>query len=218
MGSLPDIMLGSQQCGRQLICSSTHACASSLVHDAVGLVHQHANAGVISCVLTHWAKLATQVEGVLAYHAAQHAGAWPCSTVCVNFRGCTSAEPPLPCRQGWLPEDYRTAICPALIEAGACSARSSCVHAHTLEELRAEAAVRGGKLPKDFRTSFCEDALAGGEVPMRCSYQKARNWQECMPDARLARAILAGALQQSMHNLDSAKALQTATTSIIDYP
>ena len=212
MGSLPEIMLGSQQCGRQLICSSMHACASRPVHDAVGLVHQHANASVISCVLTHWIELAAQVQGVLARHAAQHAGAWLCSTMRVSFRGCASAELPLPCRQGWLPEDYRTANCPALIEAGACSARSSCFHAHTLEELRAEAAVRGGKLPKDFRTSFCEEALAGGEVPVRCSYQKAQSWQRCMPDARLARAGLAGALQQSMHTLKPGEALQKAPT------
>ena len=87
--------------------------------------------------------------------------------------GCTSTELLLPCRQGLLPEDYRTELCPALIKAGACSARNSCVHAHSLEELRTEAAVRAGKLPKDFRTSFCEEALAGGEVPMRCSCQKA---------------------------------------------
>ena len=93
--------------------------------------------------------------------------------MCVRSDGCISTELSLPYRQGWLPEDYRTEFCPALIKAGACSARSSCVHAQSLEELRTEAAVRAGKLPKDFKTSFCEEALAGGEEPMRCSYQKA---------------------------------------------
>ena len=93
--------------------------------------------------------------------------------MCVRSDADTSTELSLPCWQGWLPEQYRTQLCPALVEARACSARSSCVHAHSMEELRAEAAVRAGKLPKDFRTSFCEEALAGGEVPLRCSYQKA---------------------------------------------
>lgn len=143
------------------------------MHDVTGLVHQPVNVGMICCVLTHWVGLAAQVQGVLAHHAAQHTGSWPCLKTCVKPDGCTSTELPLPCRQGWLPEDYRTQICRALIEAGACSARSSCVHAHSLEELRTEAAVQAGKLPKDFRTSFCEEAVAGGEVPMRCSYQKA---------------------------------------------
>lgn len=95
-------------------------------------------------------------------------------------------------KQGWLPEDYRTQICRALIEAGACSARSSCVHAHSLEELRTEAAVQAGKLPKDFRTSFCEEAVAGGS----CAKGLLCHGAHTVRELRVVAAIEQGKLAQ----------------------